>query len=291
MSYDVDQILQQAIRALVGGEHFEAQRISRKLLFDQPNAVAFEILSTSLTNQIERRSAISLVGESSVDRFIAQHFLYLDSGHFYESYKEWRMRRMRKLLEIYGMDFEGKRILELGAGIGDIGSFFAELGAEVMGLEGRAVNCNLAKLRFRHLKNYEIRQCNLEDDLGDLGRFDLIINFGLIEVIENFEALLKTCMDLSDTMFLETMVCDSEDPHKLVYVDMPADQYNDWPLSGKSPRPSPSYIERLFSENGFRICRHFDHDLNVSPHCYNWSHKNDGSVKNEQRRFWSFVKQ
>ena len=291
MSFDIDSILQQAARALVAGNHPAAQTISRKLLYDQPNALALEILSTSLINQIERRSASSQAGKSSVDQFIAHHLLYLDPVFFAEDYIEWRTRRIRKLLEIYGIDFTDKRILELGAAIGDIGSFFAELGAEVVGLEGRAVNCNLAKLRFRHLKNYDIRQCNLEEGLGDLGRFDLIINFGLIEVIENFEPLLKTCMDISDTMFLETMVCDSEDPHKLVYVNMPAEQSNDWPLSGKSPRPSPAYIERLFSENGFTVRRHFDHDINTGFHCYDWPHRNDGSAKEQLRRFWSFVQE
>ena len=37
-----------------------------------------------------------------------------------------------------GFDFfKGKKILELGAGHGDIGAFFAELGADVLCLDGR----------------------------------------------------------------------------------------------------------------------------------------------------------
>ena len=297
-SLDVNQGLKDAVRALVGGNFTEAQRISRRVLFEEPNAVAFEVLNTSFMNQIQRRSSISLSGDCAVDRFIKQNFLYFYDGHFSEQYKEWRMRRIRKLLEVYGVDFEGKRILELGAGIGEIGSFFAELGAEVVGLEGRAVNCNLAKLRFRHLRNYEIRQHNLEDGIGGLGHFDLIINFGLIEVIKNFEALIQDCMDLSSVIFLETMVCDSEDPYDVVYVNMSAERCDDWPLSNISPRPSPAFIERLFCEKGYTVQRYFDRDLNVCPHdfgsnshCYDWPHKNDKSAEEKLRRFWCFVKE
>jgi len=144
-------------------------------------------------------------------------------------------------------------------------------------------------LRFRGLKNYQVIQFNLEDDFTRFGRFDLIINFALVEVIERFEQLLQCCMRMSDTIFLETMVCDSTDPHKVVFVDMKGD-FCDWPLSGKSPRPSPAYIERLFIENGFDIHRHFDGDLNNWCNAYNWEHRNSNSVDNALRRYWSFRK-
>ena len=45
------------------------------------------------------------------------HFFH--EGHFHEHYDDWRMRRIRKVMEIYGSDFRGKRVLELGGGLGD----------------------------------------------------------------------------------------------------------------------------------------------------------------------------
>jgi hypothetical protein len=42
----------------------------------------------------------------------------------------------------------------------------------------------------------------------------------------------------------------------------------DWLMAGKSSRPSPAYIERLFTEKGFEVHRYFDQDLNTSWHSY-----------------------
>jgi len=287
---DFNQKLEWTIQSLVRGDFTLSARIAREILEGTPNAVVYELFNLALTDRLVHESSSSLMNMSPLDRFIAQHFIYFHDGHFNETYKAWRMKRVRKLMEVYGIEFDGKRILELGAGIGDIGSIFAELGAEVLGLEGRKVNCNLANLRFRNLDNYSIIQYNLEEDFSQFGRFDLIINFALVEVIERFEPLLECCMKISNTIFLETMVCDSTDPYKVLYEDMPASQYGDWPLSGKSPRPSPACIERLFTDKGFAVHQHFDKDLNSYPHVYNWSHQNNDSTVRTLRRFWSFTK-
>ena len=244
----------------------------------------------SFKEQLSRQTTSSVTNLSPVDRFIAHHFIYLNDGHFADSYNAWRMKRVRKLMEIYGIEFKGKRILELGAGVGDIGSIFAELGAEVIGLEGRTANCNLANLRFRKLENYQVLQWDLEEDFSSFGRFDLIINFALVEAIEHFEKLLDCSMTMSDTIFLETLVCDSTDPYKLFFVEMHPDKSCDWPLSGRSPRPAPAYIERLFSEKGFDVHQHFDSDINSYPHTYDWKHQNNDNIHHSLRRFWSFTK-
>jgi len=285
---DVDMGIRVAMEALARGDLTYAEMVARGLPHGDPNTASFEIRMLAMIEQM-RRMAVPLVQLSPVDRFVAEHFVYFTDGHFDRTYDGWRVKRVRKLMEVYGIEFQGKRILELGAGIGDIGSIFAELGAEVMGLEGRVANCNLARLRFRGMKNYQVIQFNLEDDFSRFGRFDLIVNFALVEVIERFEQLLQCCMRMSDTVFLETMVCDSTDPHKVIFVDMKGD-YCDWPLSGKSPRPSPAYIERLFLENGFDVHRHFDGDLNNWCNAYNWPHQNNNNVNNALRRYWSFTK-
>jgi SAM-dependent methyltransferase len=277
-----------ALEAMARGDSPYAEIVAGSLFPGPPDPTLMEIRKLAMIDQM-RRAATPPQPLSPVDRFVADHFVHFSTGHFDRTYSGWRVRRVRKLMEVYGIEFQGKRILELGAGIGDVGSIFADLGAEVVGLEGRAVNCNLARLRFRGLKNYQVIQFNLEDDFSKFGRFDLIINFALVEVIERFEQLLACCMKMSDTTFLETMVCDSTDPYKVIFVPMKGN-FDDWPLCGRSPRPSPAYVERLFTEGGFDVHRHFDGDLNNWCNLYDWPHQNNNNVAGVLRRYWSFTK-
>ncbi|NQW23743.1 MAG: methyltransferase domain-containing protein [SAR202 cluster bacterium] len=228
----------------------------------------------------------------AVDAFIASNYAYFRSGHFHEHYSEWRMRRIRKILQIYEVEFfNGKTILEIGGGHGDIGAFFAELGADVLSLEARDENRTFANLKYRHLTNFKSLKRDVEDDFADLGRFDLIINFGLLEVVSNIDNVMSCCAKLSDDIILETMVCDSTDPTKTLFVDMDP-RGIDNPLQGKSARPSPTYIENYFKNQNFSATRYFDSDLNSSGgHRYDWEHKNDDSVKVGLRRFWRFTRE
>ena len=284
-------VLRVAMTALEEGNFKEASLMAKCVLDMEPDVTAFEILKLAITEKVASRLAASRIAQTPVDSFIEQTFLHSNWGHFHSSYEMWVQRRVQKLFQIYGIEFQGKRVLELGSGIGSIGSVLCDLGADVVGLEGRTTNCNIAKLRFRKLKNYGIVQWDLEQDFRHFGRFDLIVNFGLVEVISHFEQLLACCMDMSDYTILETLVCDSTDPHKVFYVDMSSEHHSDWPLSGKSPRPSPAYIERLFAERGFEVHRHFDSDVNTHTHTYDWQHENDGKTHGGLRRFWSFCKE
>ena len=57
---------------------------------------------------------------------------------------------------MYGIDyFKNKNVLELGGGHGEIGAFFAELGANVLCLDGREQNVNFANLKHRKLNNFK----------------------------------------------------------------------------------------------------------------------------------------
>ena len=132
---DVDRGIQVAMAALARGDFTSAEMVARNLSRGDSGAASFEIMKLAMIEQM-RRIAAPLVQLSPVDRFVAEHFIHFADGHFDRTYDGWRVRRVRKLMEVYGIEFQGKRILELGAGIGDIGSIFVELGAEVIGLEG-----------------------------------------------------------------------------------------------------------------------------------------------------------
>ena len=240
---------------------------------------------------------------SPIDKHIAYNNIINRGGLFHFSYDFWRVRRCNKLLEIYGVDyFKRKKILELGAGHGDIGAFFAELGAQVLCLDGRIQNVNFATLKHRNVPNIKFEQFNLENDFSSFGKFDLIINFGLIYHLRNVETHLKCCFLATDEVMVETVVCDSTDPHKIVFCNE-RPEVDEEALEGTGSRPSPFYIERIAKENNFEVIRYFTADLNSGQENatgyqfrYDWTHKNDGSFDTnfrgagDLRRFWRFRK-
>ncbi len=57
---------------------------------------------------------------------------------FLGHYVDWRTKRIAKLISIFGKEFfNGKDVLELGCGFGDIGEQFVKLGSNVMFCDGR----------------------------------------------------------------------------------------------------------------------------------------------------------
>jgi 2-polyprenyl-3-methyl-5-hydroxy-6-metoxy-1,4-benzoquinol methylase len=240
------------------------------------------------------------VGLSPIDRHIACSYMMNRGGLFHDAYINWRIRRCTKILEIYGINyFRGKKVLEVGAGHGDLGAFFADLGADVLCLDGRVQNVIFGSLKYRKLANIRFEQHNLEEDFSSFGRFDLIINLGLIYHLRNVDSHLKCCFSVADDIVLETIVCDSTDPYKIFYCKERR-EIDEESLEGVGSRPSPMYIERIAEENGFKIFRYFTSDLNSGQETpdgyqfrYDWEHKNDDSFNNhfngpDLRRFWRF---
>src|SRR5210317_1310570 len=114
----------------------------------------------ALLNSVRKiDSALSQVIESPVDRHILLSYALSNEGLFHYSYDDFKVKRINKILDLYDLDwFQGKKVLELGGGHGDIGAFLAEIGAEVLTLDGRRKNVNFAKLKHRHIANYQCLQ-------------------------------------------------------------------------------------------------------------------------------------
>jgi SAM-dependent methyltransferase len=227
---------------------------------------------------------------SPIEKHIISNSIYNSTGLFDNHYEEWRMRRINKMLELKGIDyFKDKTILELGGGHGDIGAFFAELGAEVLCLEGRIQNVNFARLKHRKINNFQCKQFDLEKDFLEWGHFDIIINFGLLYHLkkEKVNNHIKCCIKMSDEIFLETVVLDSMYNTIIDYGDP---QGNDEAVNSSGNRMSSSYIENIFEQNEFKIIRCFTKDLDTTLHNYSWKPKYDNRVAKNLRRFWFFEK-
>ena len=227
-----------------------------------------------------------------IELHLFSNSVFRSTGHYDWTYKEWRMKRINKMLDIFGVDyFVGKKILVLGDGLGHIGAFFADIGAEVLSVEGKRQNVNIAKLKYRGLENFNIIDFDLRNDFTHLGRFDLIINFGLIEVMdkEGIQNLLKCCVKMSNKILVDTIVLDSLDLREGFEIERGKE--TDGSLDNVTILISPSFIERFFEENDFKIKRFFDSDLNsVGIRYYDWNHGTKIKKKDSLRRFWLFEK-
>jgi hypothetical protein len=142
------------------------------------------------------------------------------------------------------------------------------------------------------VQNFKCRLFNLENDFSEFGRFDLILNFGLLYHLKNIDSHLACCFKMSDEMLLETVVCDSTDPFKICFCDEDRN-INEESLEGTGSRPSPLYVERIAGENDFEVLRYFTEDLNIDDlYTYNWKHES-GELPGDNyrlRRFWRLKK-
>jgi SAM-dependent methyltransferase len=240
-------------------------------------------------DRIEREMSSLRVGP--VERHVLLSAVGSETGLFHRSYDAWRVARIDAILELYGIDFlRDARILELGAGHADIGAFLADLGAQVLCLDGRSRNVTLARLKHRDVPRLECRQADLMEDFRDAGRFDLVIDMGLLYHVTNVEEHLRWVFAMTDEVVLETAVCDSTDPELVLLVEEDPGVDED-ALRGLGSRPSPFLVERVARESGFSVQRHFSPTLNTGPQFrYDWEHRDDGRAPADMslRRFWRF---
>ena len=248
-----------------------------------------EFLQSART--LRRLDATLLGGLSPIDRHVAIQIATRKDGVFQASYDAWRATRINKLLEIYGLEwFAGKRVIELGCGHADIGAFLAEIVASVLCIDGRQENLTFAKLKHRKVSGLEYLLADLDGPFPELGRCDLLIHFGLLYHLNDVDAHLAQCWAVADEILLESVVCDSLDPQKIVYLGRDR-AVNSRGLHGKQNRPSPFYIERLATAAGYEIQRCFTGDLNSGMFVYDWPHKDNGDLGGfAKRRMWRFHK-
>src|SRR5262249_22115604 len=89
-------------------------------------------------------------------------------------YAVWRSRRIATILDEYpARFFEGKTLLELGAGFGAIGAMFGALGAKVTCLEGREQNVRTIRERYGFVT---AERQDLNEGLPGNDQYDVIVH-------------------------------------------------------------------------------------------------------------------
>lgn len=201
---------------------------------------------------------------------------------------EWQNNRIKFVLSKYPNDFfNGKKVLELGSFNGYIGSYFNEIGSEVLSLEGR--ESNVANIKNDY-PNLEVQHANLDTPDWIWGKWDIIINFGLYYHLEKFhKEHLKNCVANCDLMFFETVIYDSFESEIHFRNESGADQS----LSNVGGTPSTSYVENILTETNASFTKFCNSELNGGPGApqhYDWEDKNSKIFDMWSRRFWIIEK-
>jgi len=107
-------------------------------------------------------------------------------------------------LESLKLPLEGKTVLELGAGIGDLTDFFVNQDCDVTCVDGRVPNVCAIQERHPWVKALLL---DVEEDFGHLGQFDVVFAYGLLYHLERpFQALRRFACHTSGVFLLETKV-------------------------------------------------------------------------------------
>jgi len=201
-------------------------------------------------------------------------------------YVPWTNRRCQLIKRHYSVEyFKGKSVLEVGCGHAGFLTRWRNWGCDpIVACEGR----RLCVEDLRDEVDYAEIVCHNLEHPWPFGQFDIIANMGVLYHVANPEQLLKDCMSSCNDLILETEVCDSQDPYKIVHVqERPERQGHS--ISGDSYRPTPAWVERVLEEGGFEhkiVTGKNAQFISVAGHNYKWEHKNTGRVLGGMRRFW-----
>ena len=151
-----------------------------------------------------------------------------------------------KHLASLDLPIDGRRVIEVGAGVGHLTGFFIDRGCSVVVTEARSEN--VAELR-RRLPTVDVREADVEESLQNLGRFDVVFCYGVLYHLESPLRALRNMADVCDDLLLiETIVCDSRSA--VLRLEDETKSLNQ-ALRGLAHRPSPAYLAIALNRVGF----------------------------------------
>jgi SAM-dependent methyltransferase len=142
---------------------------------------------------------------------------------------------------------QGKTVLDIGCGVGDLAQFFVARGCRVVCVDGRSENISRLHQLYPDLQAHV---ANVEtESLAGFGTFDIVFAYGLLYHLENplaaWRNMGSVCQEL---LLLETMVCDHVEPILRMEDESGASSQG---LKGLGCRPSPSYVVLALNRVGF----------------------------------------
>lgn len=190
-----------------------------------------------------------------------------------EQYRIAREARVRNLLRHTDPEqLRGKTILELGCGSGEIGACFEPLGCRVISVDASPAHLDDLARIYPHRERRRVDLDRL--DPAEFPGVDIILSFGLFYHLSRPTAHARAVARIAPTLWLETVVCDSDEAEVLMVEETGEDQA----ASGVGCRPSPAWIELVHEALGYRVTDISSPDCNwPGPYgsVFDWTPRND----------------
>lgn len=203
-------------------------------------------------------------------------------------YLDWNQKKVKGIIDHYGHAFmQGKKVLDLGCGYGDIGGALYRLGADVTALDARQDNLKIVSKKFPGIKTIK---ADLDRSWPFPGnKFDLILDLDVVPYLLDYESHLRAVCGSTSHLVLELTVCDSPDENKSIQV-IEGKAAHDMSFNGHGCRPTTAAVERVLKSCGF-VFKRIDHPrFNSGPYIYDWFPKHDESYNTNNRRIWFATK-
>jgi hypothetical protein len=180
-------------------------------------------------------------------RQIKKHTNASNKNFFEVSYQIHNIVRLSHLNSL-DLELNSKKVLELGAGIGDHTLFYLYKGCDVTPVEGRPELCDFISKRF----GIDAKKIDFEyesEKLIEYSNYEVVHCYGLLYHLSNPAEFLKYACNTGKMFLLETCVAtdDSEDPINIVSENI-ADSTQ--AISGRGCRPTRKW---LFDE----LCKYY----------------------------------
>jgi SAM-dependent methyltransferase len=145
-------------------------------------------------------------------------------------------------------------VIDVGCGLGYFSGFLHSLGFQVTAVDGRGENVEKARQRFSQISFHTI---NAEDPtIRDLGRFDIVLCFGLLYHLENpFLAIRHLHAMASKLLLVESVILPGSEPTMGLVNEGPRE---DQGLNHIAFYPTESCLVKLMYQAGFPNVYRFD---------------------------------
>ena len=167
--------------------------------------------------------------------------------HHYQRLIRAREEAIRNVLHRLSPALGLKTALDAGAGVGFFSQTLADCGLSVSGFDGRAENVVEARKRFPHIA---FQQADLEDrSILALGKFDLVLCFGLLYHLENPLLAIRHLRSLTEKCLLLESMCVPDDKPSMLLREEPSEV--DQGLTDVACYPSEDSLIKMLYRAGF----------------------------------------
>jgi SAM-dependent methyltransferase len=201
-------------------------------------------------------------------------------------YRESELARLANLFAHVDLEsWQGMKVLEVGAGLGNLGAAFEHLGFDVTFSEGRPEYVERMRRQGRNAMVLDLNQT----EIAEAGDFDIVLAFGVLYHLSRPERLFKGCARVK-VMLMESVVCDAAESVVHRVREQSGWRGHDQALDAQACRPSPAWVEEQASAAGFDLVRDISSPLaNWITGCYDWQPQGRGEWRRDGvnlRKMW-----